>query len=338
MKRVMILTNSLTGGGAERSMNLVSNELFKRGWKVALVPINEGPDDQIVPLCELIPLKRKWKSGLLKTIFSILKFNKVVRSWKPDVIVLNCELPELFGAALFSIQRLVVLQHTTEPWAGRLKFGRVIRQVLSYKKTTWIAVSAHLAIWPGGGAPQAILQNPIVEKNVTTNQKQHQKIERLVFIGRLSVEKRPGIVIEISSVTGLPILIIGDGIIMQSLKEQCHQYGTDVEYAGHIPDPWSRLKTGDLLIVPSAFEGDGLVVIEALLNGVPLLLADIPDFRRFEFPEINYCSSIEEYRAVIDEYGNELSKLLIPRGISRPIIEARSIDIVGDMWEKFLLS
>jgi glycosyltransferase involved in cell wall biosynthesis len=338
MKRVMILTNSLTGGGAERSMNLVSNELFNRGWEVALVPINEGPNDQIVPLCELIPLKRKWKSGLLKTIFAIIKFNRVVKSWKPDVIILNCELPELFGAVLFSSKRLVVLQHTTEPWAGRLKFGRVIRQVLSYKKTTWIAVSPHLAIWPNGGAPQAILQNPIVEKKVTTNQNEQQTLERLVFIGRLSVEKRPGIVIEISSVTGMPILIIGDGIIMQSLKEQCHQYGTVVEFAGQIPDPWSRLKTGDLLIVPSAFEGDGLVIIEALLNGVPLLLADIPDFRRFEFPEINYCSSIEEYRAVIDEYGTELSKLLIPIDISRALIEGRSIDIVGDMWEEFLLS
>ena len=338
MKRVMFVTNSLTGGGAERSMNLVSNELFKRGWKVAIVPINEGPNDQIVPFCEVIPLKRKWQSGLLKTVYEIIRFNKIVKAWQPDVIILNCELPELFGAALFGSQKLVVLQHTTQPWAGRLRLGRVIRQVLSCKKTTWIAVSSHLAIWPSGKAPQAILQNPVVERRVTRNLPEQQKLDRLVFIGRLSVEKRPEIVIEISSVTGKPILIIGDGSNMQSLKEQCHQYGTIVEFAGQIPDPWSKIKAGDLLIIPSIFEGDGLVVIEALLNNVPLLLADIPDFRRFGFPEINYCLSIEEYRDAIDEFGGVLSKLIIPTDISQPLIDGRSIDLIGDEWEKFLLS
>lgn len=338
MNRVMFVTNSLTGGGAERSMNLVSNELFKRGWKVVVVPINKGPNDQIVPLCEVISLNRNWQSGPLKTALEIIRFNKVVKFWQPDVIILNCELPELFGAALFRYQNLVVLQHTTQPWAGRLRLGRIIRKVLSYKKTTWTAVSSHLGIWPNGRAPQAILQNPVVERRVTRDLAEQQELERIIFIGRLSVEKRPEILIDISSVTGKPILFIGDGSNMQSLKEKCHQKGIVAEFAGQIRDPWSKVKSGDLLIVPSSFEGDGLVVIEALLNGVPLLVADIPDFRRFGFPKLNYCLSVEDYIVAIDEFGGALSNFVIPIDVSKPLIDGRSIDIIGDQWEKFLSS
>ena len=36
----MVVTNSLAGGGAERSMNLLVNELASRGMALSLVPIN----------------------------------------------------------------------------------------------------------------------------------------------------------------------------------------------------------------------------------------------------------------------------------------------------------
>ena len=92
MWRVMIVTNSLSGGGAERSMNLLANELTKRGWPVSLVPINSGKPDQVVPVCSVFPLNRIWNGSFLNTVVAFWNFNKVVNSWKPDIIVLNCDL------------------------------------------------------------------------------------------------------------------------------------------------------------------------------------------------------------------------------------------------------
>jgi len=336
MKRVMIVTNSLTGGGAERSMNLVSNELFSRGWRVALIPINDSPQDQVVPLCEVFPLLRQWQSGGIQTFVSFLKFNKIVKLWNPDVIVLNCDLPEFFGAMLLLNKRFVILQHATEPWAGRLIFGKAIRKLLTFRKSIWTSVSSHLTIWPSGELPNCILQNPITSRRNGLAINEVQYLNRLVYIGRLSPEKRPEVALALSTDTGVPLLVVGDGILMQRLKEVSDRKLSNVEFAGQIVDPWSKIQEGDLLIVTSTYEGDGLVVLEALQNRVPLLLSDIPDFRRFEFPERNYCANIQEYVAAVKEYRDDLRMLVIPDEISRPLLEARSISNVGDAWENFL--
>jgi glycosyltransferase involved in cell wall biosynthesis len=333
----MFVTNSLTGGGAERSMNMVCNGLFARGWNVAIVPINQGPRDQVIPSCEIIPLQRKKQGGFFETALAIIHFNRLVKTWKPDVIILNCELPELLAATLFRRVKFVVLQHTSKPWAGRKVLGRLIRKILSHRKTSWVAVSSHLTIWPKSETPERILLNPVLERKKRPRSYKTNELERLVFVGRLSNEKRPEIILEVSKETNIPILLIGEGSMSESLKVSSRMDGIIAEFAGQIRDPWTRIQEGDLLIIPSAFEGDGLVVIEALMNEVPFLLADIPDFRRFDFPKLNYCSSVQEYKSVIDIYRIDLNKLLIPREISKQLIEGRSLAKVVDSWERFLL-
>ena len=337
----MIVTNSLTGGGAERSMNLVANELTARGLTVALVPINSGLADQVIPKCEVFPLERQWRGSLSNTISSIWSFNRLVWTWKPDLIVLNCDLPELFGALLLSKQKLIAIEHINHPWITRQGFGRFVRKVLEIRKTTWVAVSAHLTIWPGKEIPFQILLNPIIVKSqpIVSNLQQlvrSQKLKRLVFIGRLTEQKRPDWVLEIASQTQLPVEFIGDGIMLKQLEVTAAVKNLSASFSGQVIDPWFLLKEGDLLLIPSRYEGDGLVVLEALHNQVPMLLADIPDFRRFALPEINYCMDVGDFVQRIGLSRNNLNDLLVPEELSMPLLNSRSIRSVGDSWEEFL--
>jgi glycosyltransferase involved in cell wall biosynthesis len=332
----MIVTNSLSGGGAERSMNLVSNELFSRGWKVALVPINIGPSDQVVPLCEVFPLSREWQGGAAHTLSSLLRLNKIVRSWKPDLVIIGCDLPEFFGSLLFGNWSLIAVAHTNHPWIGREKFGKIIRSVLAIRGVTWVAVSSHISIWPKNEKPRTVLVNSIIQPHLSFQEFSGGKLKRLVFVGRLSPEKRPSIALDVAAQSLRPIVLIGDGELREALVHQANQIAINCEFVGQVLDPWSKTLSGDLLIVPSAHEGDGLVVLEALQNAIPILLADIPDFRRFGFPERNYCKGIPEYLSAIEEYEDHLGGLLIPEEISRPLLDTRSISNVGDAWERFL--
>ena len=340
MKRIMIVTNSLTGGGAERSMNLVANELWGRGLSVALVPINAGPSDQVVPVCEVFPLQRQWRGGFRETISSLWKFNQIVRSWKPNVIVLNCDLPELFGAFLFSRRKLVVVEHATRPWATRSYFGHLVRWVLRSRATTWVAVSSHLKIWPQKQIPTAILVNSIWNTESNLDLVHHVgkgvQVNRLLFIGRLAREKRPDWVLQISSQTQVPVEVIGDGAMINELTKTAIRDNLNVTFRGQVVNPWSSLKEGDLLIVPSSYEGDGLVVIEALHYRFPMLLADIPDFRRFGFPESNYCLAISDFVRKIEASRNNLCELLVSEELSQSLLKSRSIRMVGDSWVEFL--
>ena len=336
----MIVTNSLTGGGAERSMNLVVNELTKRGWPVALVPINSGPSDLVIPTCEVFPLERQWQSGILETFRSIVKFNHLVNSWKPDLIVLNCDLPELFGALLISHRKLIAVEHINRPWITRKIMGRVVRRVLKMRNVTWAAVSSHLTIWPRENIPSAVLLNSIVISDssfkIAKDAARKRDISRLVFIGRLTTQKRPDWFIEICKRTKLPGLMIGDGAMRASMEESVRLKGLHIDFVGQITDPWRSLKEGDLLIVPSEFEGDGLVVIEGLAFGIPMLVADIPDFRRFNFSEKVYCQDQEMFVEKIEKFSGDLRQLIEHPEKIELILSQRTLASVGDSWEKFL--
>ena len=338
----MIVTNSLTGGGAERSMNLVANELTKRGWPIALVPINSGLPDLIIPICEVFPLGRTWPGRLFDTILAIINFNKTVNIWNPDIIVLNCDLPELFGALIFSRRNLIVVEHINRPWITRRLLGRVVRKILRGRNVIWVAVSSHLTIWPGNIAPQEILLNsispspaPVTNRLITHN---FPEIERLVFIGRLAPQKRPDWLLEIARQTRLPVEFIGDGKLREFLEKSANSMKQPVTFHGQLRHPWSFIREGDLVVIPSEYEGDGLVAIECLRQELPLLLADIPDFRRFEFPEENYCLDVDEFVNRIEDYKLRLGELLVPQNIREKILKSRDITAVGSTWEKFLNS
>ncbi len=334
----MLVTNSLTGGGAERAMNLLSIELLNRGWPTALVPINAGGQDQVIPLCDVFPLERPWNGSLASTFKSVIKFNQVVRSWRPDVVILNCDLPELLGALLFVKVRLVAVEHSSIPWIKRPRLGKLTRRILGLRNTRWVAVSSHLKIWPQMQNPLRVLQNPIIALSDRIPSDKDVKLRRLFFVGRLSVEKKPEVMLHLAERLSADVEIVGDGALQESLTQQVNESDSSVHFLGRVDNPWKLFQKGDLLIVPSSVEGDGLVVIEALQMGVPFLLSDIEGFRRFNFPEKNYCQDEAAFIARILENQNNLEALLIPAGQAESLLAERSIPVVASNWEAFLPS
>ena len=101
-------------------------------------------------------------------------------------------------------------------------------------------------------------------------------------------------------------------------------------------NPWQIYETGDLLIVPSVFEGDGLVILEAMQRSIPMLIADIPDFRRFNFPELNYCANLDQFVERALNNSENIGSFLIPRNLSSQILASRELSNTVPIWESFL--
>ena len=333
----MFVTNSLTGGGAERSMNIIVNELHSRNLKVVLVPINSGPRDQVIPQCKVVELNREWNGGLVETLKVFFDFHKLVIREKPSVIVLNCDLPEMFGAFLFfGYKHLIVVEHSSSPWKTRVRLGKIIRRILFRKSSLWVCVSDHLRVWPVSISPNIVIPNPLLPIYANISPHSEMKISRLVFVGRLSAEKRPDFFLEVCSRTKLPGLIIGDGRMRSELENSVLENNLRIEFAGQQLDPWPLIQHHDLVIIPSEYEGDGLVLLEAMARNHSVLLNDIPDFRRFNLPTINYCKSVEDFRDRILSYSDNIQLLMIPSKISVGHLEKRAIDSIGNAWEDFL--
>lgn len=73
------------------------------------------------------------------------------------------------------------------------------------------------------------------------------------------------------------VKLAGDGPELASLKQLAADLGLEdrVEFVGWVVDPSAFLNTIDLFVVPSRYESFGLVVIEAMAAGVPVITSDI---------------------------------------------------------------
>jgi glycosyltransferase involved in cell wall biosynthesis len=71
-------------------------------------------------------------------------------------------------------------------------------------------------------------------------------------------------------------VVIGEGEERSALEHE-PGYG-DVEFRGYMADASSLLSAFDLLVIPSRYEGLGLVAIEAMLAGIPIVAARISIF------------------------------------------------------------
>ena len=341
----MFVTNSLTGGGAERATNILVNALTDAGAPVSLVTVNYSAADLIIPRCEVFELNRPWQGGLRTLLTAYFQLHAIVKKWSPEVIVLNCDVPELLGALLLGKHNKVVVEHASQPWGTRKSIGRIVRIILKFRGARWVAVSSHLRIWPNNRTPDIWINNAITQKRDETktqaDEKQtgfDHKISRLVYIGRLSKEKQPEWVLEIAKQTGLPGIFFGEGRLRDSLSIESSQAGVLTQFPGFVTNPWDSIAPGDLLIIPSVFEGDGLVLVESLAHQVPLLVNAIPDLLRFDLPERNYCDSPSQFIQRITDYSEKLLDLRVPNDVSLKILNQRPPGKVAGKWIDFLIT
>lgn len=75
-----------------------------------------------------------------------------------------------------------------------------------------------------------------------------------------------------------PLVIVGGGEEEAALRAQAQQLGVadDVHFIGHRDNPYPYMKSAKLLVLSSAWEGFGLVLVEAMMLGLPVLSTDCP--------------------------------------------------------------
>jgi glycosyltransferase involved in cell wall biosynthesis len=334
MSNILIVTNSPGGGGAERAMHLLANVLHDHGFPIVVVQVNKEGKDSVELRSGVHNLGRDHKSGALSLLMAISRFRRCVRFYKPKVLVLNCDLPELLALFLPSEIPLIVVEHANPAWSTRILLGRLVRFLHIRRNTTFVAVSDHLKIWPNMLTPSSVNENLVLTDD-NFKVESSGSIKRLLFVGRLaSIQKRPEVVLEISAAMGIPAVFIGHGPALPSLQSLANKLSIKADFIGFMGDPWSAIQAGDLLIVPSKFEGDGLVVVEALARRIPILLSDIPDFRRFNLNERNYCIDLEEFIRRATEYRDDVAGLVASEILAEFILGMRAPTAVLAKWKK----
>jgi glycosyltransferase involved in cell wall biosynthesis len=241
----------------------------------------------------------------------------------------NCELPELFVAfTRRSKSKLIIVEHTSKPWEGRRILGFSIRSILRVKQSTWVTVnSKQLTIWPFG-QPATYIPNPIAP---VVKDGEVLSDSEVAFVGRLRKEKCPELVIQACQQAMVSLKLFGEG---NQGPELMNRYGTSstIDFKGYLENPWRHISSNSLVVVASEYEGDGLVVLEAIQNGNGILLRDNKDFRRFNLADEHYFmdkDSLVPKLMAFKENGRRFKLSESEQGI---LLGPRSPQIVGKQW------
>ena len=76
------------------------------------------------------------------------------------------------------------------------------------------------------------------------------------------------------------LMLVGDGVLREKTEQQVIKLGIEdkVVFVGYNQNIESYYSAFDIFVLPSLFEGLGIVAIEAQANGIPCILADsVPD-------------------------------------------------------------
>jgi len=328
---ILIVTNSLSGGGAEKAMNLLVNALYDKGKNVVLLTLNKSKPDGVRIKSQVELINRNHNGSIFETIMSWVKFQIILIKLRPKILLLNCDLPEFFGAVAITRARLVCIEHSDKPWNYRRKLGKLVRYILKIKRVTWVAVSEHIKIWPWNKPPNFVINNLLWFSSASTCDFSGP-INRLIFIGRFAPEKNPGLFLEVVKFTKIPSLMIGDGEKKHEIQKIAKALNLNMSFEGFISNPWEILRKGDVLIVPSLYEGDGLVVAEAIQRRIPLIISDIEVFRLFRLSEFNYAKKISDFIDLIESHKHRSEDLKPSLESVNYVLNSRNTKILTNKW------
>ena len=109
---------------------------------------------------------------------------------------------------------------------------------------------------------------------------------RFVSVGRLSQEKaQDRIIAAIAALRAqghdVELVLVGDGPLRDTLSATAHSHGVSdrVIFTGHRPNPFAIMARCDCFVLSSDYEGQPMVLLEALTLGLPIVATDIAGTR-----------------------------------------------------------
>lgn len=127
-----------------------------------------------------------------------------------------------------------------------------------------------------------VIENFLSEKRLTSLAEApipaRAKVRRILTVGRLEAIKRCDLLLEamagIEDPEDVELVVVGDGTQRTDLESYADLLPARVRFIGWTDDVAGELRRSDLLVHPCPEEPFGLVVIEAMAAGLPVIVAD----------------------------------------------------------------
>ncbi len=236
--------------------------------------------------CLFIPPKRKMLSNLVswnsllkkrKDVDSVVYFNWYSMAWLFPAIIAR-----KYG------YRVIIHAHNNDlhnsGFAQRLMHS--ICRILQKKMTIIRLTNSEMSSRFFFGKTQSTMIYNAIDVDKFTFDIQKRKVIRDVlkiknshvygFVGRISYQKNPLFLIDIFYEISKKdneafFLVCGDGDLIKNTKEKAKNYNLNILFLGNVSNIQDYYQAMDVFVLPSRFEGLGIVLIEAQCCGLPCI-------------------------------------------------------------------
>lgn len=266
-----------------RILHLLQSESFSGAESVACQIITLLSDEneliyasQDGPVREIVEQK-----GItffpLKTI-DLPHIKKVINEVKPDLIHAHDFTASFFAALLCGDIPVISHIHSNPLWLQRLSIKSFAYAAVLNRIKCVIGVSDVIKkqyIFKRLLEKKFIVLPNVIDPNELCKKAELFDVEEeidVIYLGRLSQEKNPLKFLEIINQlverkSELKAVMIGEGDLFGQCKRYIDEHGlnSNVKMYGFLPNPYPYLKKATVIVIPSVYEGFGLVAIEGII-------------------------------------------------------------------------
>lgn len=302
MSKIVIVLHDLRGGGAEKMMVRLANQLVENGDNVDMMLVTGGGQnkpflDSRVNLIELQchrtlnafkPLRSALKKSNAEAILAALTHINVITTivcfslgWMKKLHVSERNAFSLDKKV--NSNKVMKTAYFLAPWLYRFMPNPVIAvsQGVADDLVNTTVVKAHNVV---------IAPNPVITDETIQAAKQlpqhpwliNKEAKVIVSVGRLAYQKGFDMLIDafsqISKEVYCKLIIFGEGEQRKSLQSQIDALGlTDViSMPGYTKNPIAEMKAADLYVLSSRFEGSPNAIVEAMSVNTQVVAFDCP--------------------------------------------------------------
>ncbi len=220
---------------------------------------------------------------------NVYNIKKVIKKVNPDIIHAHDYTASIVSAISSQGIRVVSHLHNNTPWIKKYgwKTWAFFLSTCKYSDILYVsgAIEREYVFSKYIKCKKIVVGNPInlsiVEEKAKEKPTDSEKYH-IVFIGRLAKQKRPDIFLDIIAeiVKEFPEIkacIMGNGELYPALIQKREELGinSNVSFLGFVENPYPILKNAKILLITSDWEGFGLVAIEALSLGKPVVSTQV---------------------------------------------------------------
>lgn len=218
---------------------------------------------------------------------SISEIKRVIKKHHPDIIHAHDFTASIICATATGRVPIISHIHNNPPWIKSYCINSFVYGLscLKYKKIVGVSASVfdEYIFSKCIRSKTEVIGNPIDIQKIRAMAKKAENNEQydVVFLGRLKEQKDPSSFVEIVNQvrknTEIKAVMIGEGDMRTDTERKISEYGLEknIELKGFMSNPYGILANSKMLCMPSKWEGYGLVAVEALALGKPVIAAPV---------------------------------------------------------------